>query len=208
MTNTVNLKCVITDLHSKGGRAVRLDTCEEVYIIRSLAKLMAALNVEERDHVTLSVQPNKNEENWRVPWVAFAMQDNITERAAQISTPKAQVTAPQPAPQPTAMAEQLCGILEAKQQEMVLDKDETKWGSCSREKVEQALRHLHGFGSTTEIMEELGLKATANVRSHLENMYRAGDVLKISVTRYGKAAGRTYWAADYRAIDEALLYDK
>ena len=203
MTNTVNLKCVITDLHSKGGRAVRLDTCEEVYIIRSLAKLLNALNVQERDHITLAVQPNQNAENWRVPWVALTMQDKVVQPAA----PVVQV-APQPAPQPTAIAEQFCGILEAKQQEMVLEKDETKWGSCSREKVEQALRDLHGFGSTTEIMEELGLKATANVRSHLENMYRSGDFLKISVTRYGKAAGRTYWAEDYRAIDEALLYDK
>lgn len=203
MTNTVNLKCVITDLHSKGGRAVRLDTCEEVYIIRSLAKLLNALSVQERDHITLGVGANQNEENWRVPWVAFTMADNATQHAK----PVAQV-APQPAPQPTAMAEQFCGILEAKQQEMVLEKDEPKWGSCSREKVENALRDLHGFGSTTEIMEELGMKATANVRSHLENMYRAGEVLKISVTRYGKAAGRTYWAFDYRAIDEALLYDK
>lgn len=202
MTNTVNLKCVITDLHSKGGRAVRLDTCEEVYIIRSLAKLMGALGIKEREHITLGVGANQNEENWRVPWVAFTMEDKV-----QPAAPVVQM-APQTAPQPTAIAEQFCGILEAKQQEMVLEKDDTKWGSCSREKVEQALRDLHGFGSTTEIMEELGLKATANVRSHLENMYRSGDVLKISVTRYGKAAGRTYWAEDYRAIDEALLYDK
>jgi len=202
MTNTVNLKCVITDLHSKGGRAVRLDTCEEVYIIRSLAKLMGALGIQERDHITLGVGQNKNEENWRVPWVAFTMEDKV-----QPAAPVAQI-APAPAPQPTAMAEQFCGILEAKQQEMVLEKDETKWGSCSREQVEQALRDLNGFGSTTEIMEELGLRATANVRSHLENIYRSGDVLKISVTRYGKAAGRTYWAFDYRAIDEALLYYK
>ena len=43
---------------------------------------------------------------------------------------------------------------------------------------------------------------------HLENMYRAGEILKISVTRYGKSAGRTYWAKDYRSIDEALLYEK
>lgn len=204
MTNTVNLKCVITDLHSKGGRAVRLDTCEEVYVIRSLAKLMGALGIKERDHVTLGVGSNKNEENWRVPWVAFTMDDNVAQHAA----PVAQVTAPRAAPQPTAMAEQFCDILEAKQQELVLEKDEPKWGSCSREKVTQALRALHGFGSTTEIMEELGLRATANVRSHLESMYRSGEILKISVTRYGKAAGRTYWAEDYRAIDEALLYEK
>ena len=203
MTNAVNLKCVITDLHSKGGRAVRLDTCEEVYVIRSLAKLMGALGIQERDHVTLSVQPNQNAENWRVPWVALTMNDNVTQHAA----PVAQI-APQPAPQPTAMAEQFCDILEAKQQELVLEKDEPKWGSCSREKVTQALRELHGFGSTTEIMEEIGLRATANVRSHLESMYRSGEILKISVTRYGKAAGRTYWAEDYRAIDEALLYEK
>jgi hypothetical protein len=207
MTNTVNLKCVITDLHSKGGRAVRLDTCEEVYIIRSLAKLMGALGIQERDHITLGVRANQNEENWRVPWVAFTMEDKVAHPVAPVVQIAPQ-PAPQPEPQPTAIAEQFCGILEAKQQEMVLEKDDTKWGSCSREKVEQALRDLHGFGSTTEIMEELGLRATANVRSHLESMYRSGDVLKISVTRYGKAAGRTYWAEDYRAIDEALLYDK
>ena len=201
MTNTVNLKCVITDLHSKGGRAVRLDTCEEVYIIRSLAKLMGALGVQERDHITLGVGANQNEENWRVPWVAFTMGDNVQHAAPVVQM------APQTAPQPTAMAEQFCGILEAKQQEMVLEKDETKWGSCSREKVANALSDLAGFGSTTEIAEACGLKATANVRSHLENMYRSGDVLKISVTRYGKAAGRTYWASDYNSIDDALYCD-
>ena len=201
MTSTVNSKCVITDLHSKGGRAVRLDTFEEVYIIRSLAKVMGAIGIEERDHSTLGVQPNQNAENWRVPWVAFTMEDKV-----QPAAPVVQV-APQPAPQPTAMAEQFCGILEAKQQEMVLEKDETKWGSCSREKVEQALSDLAGFGSTAEIAEAVGLRATANVRTHLENMYRSGDVLKISVTRYGKAAGRTYWAVDYKAIDDALYCD-
>lgn len=203
MDTLTNLECVITQLHGKGGRAIRVDTMDQVYLSRSLCQLLIALDYQERDRIDLDVSPNANKENKYVPWVAMhlAKKENTLK-------PATYAPEPEPEPQPTAMAEQFCGILEAKQQEMVLEKDEPKWGSCSREKVEQALRDLHGFGSTTEIMEEVGLKATANVRTHLENMYRAGEILKISVTRYGKSAGRTYWAKDYRSIDEALMYEK
>lgn len=198
MDDATKVECVITQLHGKGGRAIRADNIEQIYLSRSLCQTLITLGYQERERINLDVKPNANKENKYIPWVAIHLPRDRDART---------LSAPQPAPQPTAMAEQFCGILEAKQQEMVLEKDETKWGSCSREKVSRALSDLAGFGSTTEIAEACGLKATANVRSHLENMYRSGDVLKISVTRYGKAAGRTYWASDYNAIDDALYCD-
>jgi len=195
MENLSNLECVITQLHGKGGRAIRADNLEQVYMARSLCQLLIALDYKERDRVDLDVQPNANTENKYVPWVAMhiARKENVVALA-------------KPEPAPTAIADQICGILQdkARQQEMALNQ-EPKWGHCSRDMVADALKQLGGFASTRELADAVGLEATANCRSTLEKMWKTHDVLKISVNTYGKkTAGRTYWARDYETIDYVL----
>lgn len=197
MEGPTNLTCVITQLHGKGGRAIRADNLEQVYMARSLCQLLIALDYKERDRVELDIQPNANTENKYVPWVAMhiARKENV-------------VALETPAPAPTAIADQICGILEdnARQQEMALDQEtEPKWGHCSRKMVAKALKELGGFASTRELADAVGLESTANCRSTLEKMWKTNDVLKISVNTYGKkTAGRTYWARDYETIDYVL----
>jgi len=197
MESLSNLECVITQLHGKGGRAIRVDNLEQVYMSRSLCQLLIALDYQERDRVELDIQPNANTENKYVPWVAMhiARKQNV-------------VALEMPSPAPTAIADQICGILQdnARQQEMVLQEEaEPKWGHCSRDMVADALKQLGGFASTRELADAVGLEATANCRSTLEKMWKTHDVLKISVNTYGKkAAGRTYWARDYETIDYVL----
>lgn len=197
MENLSNLECVITQLHGKGGRAIRADNLEQVYMARSLCQLLIALDYKERDRVDLDVQPNANTENKYVPWVAMhiARKENV-------------VALSKPEPTPTAIADQICGILQdnARQQEMALEQEqEPKWGHCSRDMVADALKQLGGFASTRELADAVGLEATANCRSTLEKMWKTHDVLKISVNTYGKkTAGRTYWARDYETIDYVL----
>lgn len=197
MEDLTNLDCVITQLHGKGGRAIRVDNLEQIYMARSLCQLLIALDYQERDRVELDIQPNANTENKYVPWVAMhiARKQNVVA----LETPE---------PAPTAIADQICGILEdnARQQEMTLEKEaEPKWGHCSRKMVADALKQLGGFASTRELADAVGLEATANCRSTLEKMWKTNDVLKISVNTYGKKnAGRTYWARDYETIDYVL----
>jgi hypothetical protein len=197
MANPTNLDCVITQLHGKGGRAIRVDNLEQVYMSRSLCQLLIALDYQERDRVGLDILPNANTENKYVPWVAMhiARKQNV-------------VALEMPEPAPTAIADQICGILQdnARQQEMAIEQElEPKWGHCSRDMVADALKQLGGFASTRELADAVGLEATANCRSTLEKMWKTHDVLKISVNTYGKkTAGRTYWARDYETIDYVL----
>ena len=210
MENLSNLECVITQLHGKGGRAIRADNLEQVYMARSLCQLLIALDYKGRDRVDLDVQPNANTENKYVPWVAMhiARKENVVALSKPDPTPTSIPEWAQPTTAPTAIADQICGILQdnARQQEMALEQEpEPKWGHCSREMVAKALKELGGFASTRELADAVGLESTANCRSTLEKMWKTNDVLKISVNNYGKkAAGRTYWARDYETIDYVL----
>lgn len=197
MEDLSNLECVITQLHGKGGRAICVDTMDQVYLARSLCQLLIALGYNERERVDLDVQPNANKENKYIPWVAMHLskKENVVPLAA-----------PKPQPAPTAIAEQFCGLLEEKQKELDLkEEEEKKCGDCSREDVKKAMRDLGGFASTREVADALGLAVTANVRTHLMSLWQSDDLIKISVNRYGRNnAGRTYWARDYDAINYVM----
>ena len=70
-------------------------------------------------------------------------------------------------------------------------------------RVFMALETLGGVATCSEVMREVGVEKVANVRPHLESLWRQGKLLRVAVQRYeSDRAGKVWWATDYEVIDE------
>lgn len=72
-------------------------------------------------------------------------------------------------------------------------------------RVFMALETLGGVATCNEVMREVGEDKIANVRPHLESLWRQDKLLRVAVQRYDTdRAGKVWWATSYEAIDDVM----